>query len=184
MIDARVGQGAAGKGRSGAKAVNRELRLGVPDLLGGDVQMNSMWGESAVQSMDEPSRGRPVLPPATPTAAEQRILDGQEPLVSDAELRRWRRGLWVAPLPTPLRRFRWGYRGVRVGQTKKPGPARIDVAPLARQRRRGRSQTPPPRGAQRLRGRSAPPGFGASRSWRRCRGRHGVAVSTGTDAAG
>lgn len=74
---------------------------------------------------DEPSRGKPVLPAAPPDERERKILSGELPLVSRRTMREWRRGFWVPKPPPPLRRTRWGYRGIRVGEAERPGPQNI-----------------------------------------------------------
>lgn len=156
-IDSRVGQGCGGKGRSGAWKLMRELRLALPDHLGADFQLNSVWVESLMQQLDEPSRKRAMLQAATPTAWEADVLAGRKPLVAREELKRWRRGLWRAPPPPPVRRLRWGLRGrLDLGEAKNPGPGtfrggwgapakrrRVRSAPVTRRERERRWEMPP-----------------------------------------
>lgn len=134
-IDPRVGQGATGKGRSSAVMIMRELQLALPDHLGADFQLNSARCESLMQPMDEPSRLKKVLEAAAPTAWEADVLAGRKPLVSREELKNWRRGLWRPPPPPPVRRLRWGYRAVKVGEATNPGPLRGGWGAPQRRRR-------------------------------------------------
>lgn len=122
VTDSRVTEAVSGKGRSSAVNLNRELRLMIADYVGSDSAVPTYWGESSRMPADEPSRGTEVLEPTTGTVEEMEILSGRRPLLSKRVLREWKRGLWKPGPPTPLRRTRWGYRGVRVGGAKKPGP--------------------------------------------------------------
>ena len=115
LIDSRVGQGVAARGRSRSAPLLHECRLSVPDLLGRHMQVASWWGESAVQPMDEPSRGKRVLEAARPTPLEQEVLDGRRELVSRRTMRSWIRGRWRPGPPVPLRRLRCRLIRIRIG---------------------------------------------------------------------
>lgn len=80
------------------------------------------WVESYRMPAEGPSRSRPIPPPGEATEREREVLADRAPLVSGRELRAWRRGRWRPQPPPPLRRTKYGYRGVRVGEAKNPGP--------------------------------------------------------------
>ena len=127
--DSRVVIGAVSKGRSSSKELNFELLLQLPDVVGGDLQVPAFYVESMLNPIDDPSRGRPVPPPSFWTPELLRIWAGA-PLVPPAEEDLWIQGKWRPSFPPPLlpkpavRRLRVGFAGVRVGESKKPGPPR------------------------------------------------------------
>lgn len=122
LTDSRVSEAVTARGRSSSRQLNHEMRMTLPHLLGADCAVPSWWIESSRMPADEPSRGKAIRPAAKGTLAEEAILKGQRPLVTAREVRAWERGYWKAEPPPPLRRLRYGYRGQRVGEAKKPGP--------------------------------------------------------------
>ena len=78
--------------------------------------------------MDGPSRGR--RPPEA-LAGTIRFPDRDFPLVEESVIQRWKTGKWrPVGLPVAVRRTKYGYRGIKVGEARVPGPPFVLVLVL------------------------------------------------------
>ncbi|CAK0794315.1 unnamed protein product, partial [Prorocentrum cordatum] len=69
LLDSTVALGACSKGRSASRALNDDLKVGLPDVLGFDVYPGYDFAPTRLIPADGPSRGRGIAPPsATPPA--------------------------------------------------------------------------------------------------------------------
>jgi len=58
--DSRVSIGAAGKGRSASAALNSELKIKIPDIIGFDIYPGYLFSPTRIIPADDPSRLRPL----------------------------------------------------------------------------------------------------------------------------
>ena len=120
LWDSKVGRGAQAKGRSSSHKLLSQFRAVLPSFLGAGFEYAGFWIPSPSMPMDGPSRGR--RPPEA-LAGTIRFPDRDYPLVEETVLQRWKQGLWrPLGLPVAERRTKYGYRGIRVGESRKPGP--------------------------------------------------------------
>jgi len=123
LWDSKVGRGAQSKGRSSSFSLLSQFRAVLPSFLGGGFEYEGFWIPSPSMPMDGPSRGRR---PPDPLAGAIRFPDRDFPLVEETVLKKWKAGLWhPVGLPVATRRTKYGYRGIRVGESKKPGPSML-----------------------------------------------------------
>lgn len=73
VTDSRVTEAVTLRGRSSSRRLNRELRLSLPDVVGGGLTVPTFWVESARMTADEPSRKRSILDAAVPSPDEVAI---------------------------------------------------------------------------------------------------------------
>ena len=133
LCDSKTALGAAAKGRSGSKALHQLMRRDLADLLGSGVELAEFFTPTELMPADRPSRGLPVAPALPHTTWSREVLAGQTPIVTEMELRDWRRGVWRPCDPSEWKDARvlarYGLRGVRVGEASHPGPRRAERVP-------------------------------------------------------
>jgi len=119
--DSKVGRAATAKGRSSAFRLLAQYRSVLPSLLGAGLEYGGFWVPSESMPMDGPSRGRRC---PEPLPGNFSLPSKSSPLIDLATLNVWKCGLWVPWNLTVAQRrdARYGYRGVRVGNARVPGP--------------------------------------------------------------
>ena len=121
LWDSKVGRGAQAKGRSSSHILLSQFRAVLPSFLGAGFEYEGFWIPSPSMPMVGPSRGRR---PPEPMAGTIRFPDRHFPLVEESVIQQWKLGKWSpVGLPVAKRRTKYGYRGIRVGESRKPGPS-------------------------------------------------------------
>lgn len=109
-LDSKVCIGSLAKGRSSSHALNRVHRTSLPWILGAELYFFPWYVNTKVNAADDPTRGRFVR--------------------RRTKAKSWARGViglrgssWQRAVQSVARcRTRTGFRGVRVGEAKNPGP--------------------------------------------------------------
>ena len=99
LCDSKVVLGACGKGRSSSRRVNWQLRLSLPDLLGGDIDIGEFYISTELMPADGISRGQGVPPVAAASPEVRAFIRGERPLISKADEQAWRDRTWRPRVP-------------------------------------------------------------------------------------
>jgi hypothetical protein len=117
LSDSLVVLGSGAKGRSPAiHTLNRELRLGLPDLLGGDLEIAEFYCGTDIIPADDPSRGRAVAGSCDLSPEAALRLAGGIPIITAADEKAWRRGQWHRGPTRSPRDARYGLRAQRINE--------------------------------------------------------------------